>query len=170
MSSSNHYDENLLGAAPKATREQRQEGYNIDLLNQSRTRQDVKSTPPALTPRSTDVEAAMQPSKEGFVAANGGGRSHTPFLQSTKGKIIILIAAIVIVGAVVGGAVGGTVGKHKSHSFLATTTSGSPFTTTRNASASASTSASSAASISSETQGQNTGAPGPVATQGTSGG
>ncbi|KIM89824.1 hypothetical protein PILCRDRAFT_198236 [Piloderma croceum F 1598] len=98
MSSSNHYyDQNLLGAAPEATKAQRQEGYNVDLLNQSRS---LQSKPTVLTPRSTDVETAVQHPDEKYVTA---GASHTPFFQSTKGRIGILIAVIVIIGAVVGG-------------------------------------------------------------------
>jgi hypothetical protein len=70
----------------------------------------AKTSPPVLTPRSIDLEADK--SKELYIGADGAGVSHTPFLHSTKGKIIMLIAAIIIVGAIVGGAVGGTVGKN----------------------------------------------------------
>jgi hypothetical protein len=93
-------------------------------LNQSRHAEGGKATPPALTPRSTDVEAAMQRSSEKYVVAGRGAvASDRPFLRSTRGKIIIVVAAIVVIGAIVGGAVGGSVGKkHNNKSPLTATT------------------------------------------------
>lgn len=110
----NHYDQNLLGAAPEATKEQRQEGYDVDLLTQNQAHQGGNATPPDLTPRSTDVETALRPKEYNNLAAVTEA-SRISFFQSTKGKIAIVIVIIVIIGAVVGGAVGGTVGKHKNN-------------------------------------------------------
>jgi len=118
-SSHNHYDQHLLGAAPEATKEQRQEGYNIDLLKQSRTHHVGTSSPPNLTPRSTDVESALpRPKEYNGVVVGKPVASHTSFFRSTKGRIVMLIIVIIIIGAVVGGAVGGTVGKHKNNTAV----------------------------------------------------
>jgi len=114
MSSSNHYDEHLLGSAPEATKEQRQEGYNVNLLEQNKPGQVGSLKTVELTPRSTDVESAFPVPKKYDVVPNEKGALHTRLLQSTKGKIAIFIALIVIIGAIVGGAVGGTVGKHNN--------------------------------------------------------
>jgi len=110
MSAPNNYDQNLLGAAPAATKEQLQEGYNVDLLKGRRG----ASTTPAPPPHSTDVEAAFRRPKEyNPVDASAPGKPRTSFFQTTRGRIVIIVAVIVVI-AVVGGAVGGTVGKKKT--------------------------------------------------------
>ncbi|KDQ52454.1 hypothetical protein JAAARDRAFT_198367 [Jaapia argillacea MUCL 33604] len=124
MSSSYHdtpkhngsYDAALLAAAPVATRAEKQEGYNVDLLDNGRPNRAASTSPgPAtvLTPHRSDPELAA--SKERY--ANGlspSSSAKVPFWRTTKGLIILVVVAIVIIGAVVGGAVGGTAGKKKS--------------------------------------------------------
>ncbi|VDB99486.1 unnamed protein product [Peniophora sp. CBMAI 1063] len=113
------YDERLLAEAPQATRAAKQEGYNVDLLNQphpaggsSNSLQDPVPaqavtpnrnayTPP--TPADADAVPQLYPSRK------------TPWYRTTRGIIILAVVALVIIGAVVGGAVGGTVGKSKSN-------------------------------------------------------
>jgi hypothetical protein len=98
-STNGHYDENLLKAAPAATKAEMQEGYNVDLLNQTRNRPETRSrTTPAATASSSDPELA---------AAKPPPRS-VSFWGTNKGRYVILFIVIVVIGAVVGGAVGGT--------------------------------------------------------------
>ncbi|KAF9468381.1 hypothetical protein BDZ94DRAFT_1246651 [Collybia nuda] len=96
-----HYDQNLLASAPEVTGERRREGYTTEIL----TSNTGKATPP-LTAQS-DVEA-------GLVTKEYHRQPPTralPFWRTRKGMIIILVAGIIILGAIIGGAVGGTVGK-----------------------------------------------------------
>jgi len=70
----------------------------------------------------TDVEAAAatgRAKKENYAEKAPAGKA--PFLHTTRGKVILLIVGILIIGAIVGGAVGGTVGKgNKTSSAIAT--------------------------------------------------
>ncbi|KAJ7597733.1 hypothetical protein C8J56DRAFT_327305 [Mycena floridula] len=97
---SSPYDQSLLAAAPVATKAQLQEGYNADLL-----------APP--TRRPTNPENGV-PSNEKVVPA----LPRVPFWRTTKGLIIIGVAAVVIVVAIVVGAVVGS--KHKAKSTATT--------------------------------------------------
>ncbi|TFK37309.1 hypothetical protein BDQ12DRAFT_685651 [Crucibulum laeve] len=96
MTSAGTYDESLLASAPAATSAQLQNGYNVDLLSPG------KATPPV----TRDTEAAYA-SKE-HVHHLATPQRRTPFWRTTKGIIIMVIAALVVIGAVVGGAVGGS--------------------------------------------------------------
>ncbi|KAF8591782.1 hypothetical protein K439DRAFT_1626784 [Ramaria rubella] len=104
------YDKSLLAATPEVSKAAKQEGYNVDLLDEHRQR--------APSTRATqNYEAA--PLKEtyatmGAVGGAGAMRRKVPFYKTRAGIITIAILAIVIVGAVVGGAVGGTVGHHNN--------------------------------------------------------
>lgn len=117
MSSQNGaYDQNLLDEAPVATRAQRQEGYNVDLLDDRPTR-PTSTQPlrlPQTIPSDTDVESSSL-TREKIVPVAGAATyaSHPTqsFWRTRNGKITIFVIAIVVIGAVVGGAVGGTVGK-----------------------------------------------------------
>lgn len=118
MSSPNGaYDQNLLDAAPAATRAQRQEGYNVDLLDDRPTR-PVSTQPltlPQPLPSDTDVESSsLVQEKDVPGAATYTSRPTQSFWRTRNGKITIFVIAIVVIGAVVGGAVGGTVGKISS--------------------------------------------------------
>ncbi|THH30470.1 hypothetical protein EUX98_g3719 [Antrodiella citrinella] len=106
------YDERLLASAPAATRKERQEGYNIDLLDNGRgAPTSGSSTPPVLAPNEDYAENGL-PAKE---VTPRYASATTPWYKTKKGLIILFVAAIVIIAAVVGGAVGGTVGKHKNN-------------------------------------------------------
>ncbi|KAG2051078.1 hypothetical protein BDR06DRAFT_1010630 [Suillus hirtellus] len=121
MSSPNGaYDQNLLDAAPAATRAQRQEGYNVDLLDDRPTR--PVSTQPLTLPQpissDTDVESSslvQEKDVPGAAAATYASHPTKSFWRTRNGKITIFVIAIVVIGAIVGGAVGGTVGKISSN-------------------------------------------------------
>ncbi|KIK01673.1 hypothetical protein K443DRAFT_678215 [Laccaria amethystina LaAM-08-1] len=102
------YDESLLAAAPAATKQQIQGGYNPDLLKEK--------VSASVTPPPRDVEAQL-PSREVSITP-----APTPFYRTKKGLIIIAVAAVVIIAAVVGGAVGGSK-KHKNSELSAVTSS-----------------------------------------------
>jgi len=119
MSSPNGaYDQNLLDAAPAATRAQRQEGYNVDLLDDRPTR-PVSTQPltlPQPIPSDTDVESSsLVQEKDVPGAATYASHPTKSFWRTRNGKITIFVIAIVVIGAIVGGAVGGTVGKISSN-------------------------------------------------------
>lgn len=121
MSSPNGaYDQNLLDAAPAATRAQRQEGYNVDLLDDRPTR-PVSTQPltlPQPIPSDTDVESSslvQEKDVPGAAAATYASHPTKSFWRTRNGKITIFVIAIVVIGAIVGGAVGGTVGKISSN-------------------------------------------------------
>ncbi|KAF8063964.1 hypothetical protein FPV67DRAFT_1502972 [Lyophyllum atratum] len=100
-STTGHYDQNLLAAAPAATKAQLQEGYTTDLLDPNHG----KATPP---PSSSQADPERGHVKEyaGYTPSRA-----LPFWRTRKGIIIIFIAAVVILAAVIGGAVGGTARK-----------------------------------------------------------
>ncbi|KAI0742535.1 hypothetical protein C8Q80DRAFT_1189131 [Daedaleopsis nitida] len=114
-----NYDERLLASAPVATRAEKQEGYNIDLLDND-AKPNVRSTsatpPPAVSGLSADrsqAEAggyAYAPGHNGYAST----APSTPWYKTRKWLIIFLIGGIAAVAAIVGGAVGGTVGHSKS--------------------------------------------------------
>jgi len=118
MASNSSYDRDLLASAPVATRQERQEGYNVDLLE--------KGDGPARTPsgRGSPVPVSLKeqtlPTPQRRTTDETSSPSlkrATPFWRTGKGIGLIVIAIIVILGAVIGGAVGGTVGKnHHSNS------------------------------------------------------
>ncbi|KAG2112948.1 hypothetical protein BD769DRAFT_1673919 [Suillus cothurnatus] len=113
-SQSGAYDQNLLDEAPAATRAQRQEGYQVDLLDDRpiRTASTQPLKPPHIIPSDTDVESSSLTREKVVPGATAyASRPTQSFWRTRNGKITIFVVAIVIIGAVVGGAVGGTVGK-----------------------------------------------------------
>ncbi|KAF8332001.1 uncharacterized protein EI90DRAFT_3123087 [Cantharellus anzutake] len=146
------YDEKLLAEAPLASKKDRQEGYNLDLLEPERT-----SSPPvrAYTPATGVVppEAGASfppPPREGtprleegqtdFVSTGGANefrngdeyysKPSKPWYKTKTGIIIIIIILLVIIGAAVGGGVAGShSGKSNNNVVHATSsTSTSPST------------------------------------------
>ncbi|KAG1750437.1 uncharacterized protein EDB91DRAFT_1244022 [Suillus paluster] len=118
MSSQNGgYDQNLLDEAPAATRAQRQEGYNVDLLddrpNRPLSTQPLQTPPPQITHRDTDVESNSQEKVVPGAVTNASPPTKS-FWRRRNGIITIFVIVVVVLGAVIGGAVGGTVGKHSS--------------------------------------------------------
>ncbi|KAG2135355.1 uncharacterized protein EDB93DRAFT_1254272 [Suillus bovinus] len=111
------YDQNLLHEAPAATRAQRQEGYNVDLLDDRPTRPTSTQplTLPQPIPSDTDVESSSLTQEKIVPEPAHASRPAQSFWRTRNGKITIFVIAIVIIGAIVGGAVGGTVGKISSN-------------------------------------------------------
>lgn len=102
-STTGRYDQNLLASAPVATRAQLQEGYATDLLDSNHGKATPTTPPPA---SQVDPERGLVPKEYNDSRAQ-------PFWRTGKGRIVIFLVALVVVGAIVGGAVGGTVGKKK---------------------------------------------------------
>jgi len=134
------YDQTLLGDAPRATRAQLQEGYNVDLLEQPPRRTSSVRKPPPQIPAQLPPTAPLTPAipetvpGEKFASAPyipQAPEPRTSFWRSRKGVITVVLIALIVIGAVVGGAVGGTV-KKSSNNTTGTNnpgTSGSaPFT------------------------------------------
>ncbi|KIJ24661.1 hypothetical protein M422DRAFT_39064, partial [Sphaerobolus stellatus SS14] len=137
------YDQSLLQATPEVTRAERQEGYNVDLLNDDgRPRPQRSATQRTAASHSQSVRAASAresarhpsafPGKEAYVpslpvpiTAAPTRSTNVPWFRTTRGIIALAIIVIVIVGAVVGGAVGGTVG-HKNKNASGQTSSSTP--------------------------------------------
>ncbi|KAF8885652.1 hypothetical protein BD779DRAFT_1673608 [Infundibulicybe gibba] len=100
MASANgHYDETLLAAAPKATKEMLQEGYNPDLLAANRAK-------PQQAPfiNSSNPELGLK-EQNGYAARTA---RPVPFWRTRKGMIIIFLVVIAVLAAIIGGAVGGS--------------------------------------------------------------
>ncbi|KAI0684557.1 hypothetical protein BC835DRAFT_1310505 [Cytidiella melzeri] len=116
------YDEHLLAAAPAATREQKQESYNIDLLKNSPSgasvQDDSNNAPTAPAAHDHEAESGFS-TKERMDPYSA---RPVPWYRTKKWIVIFVILGVVVVAAVVGGAVGGTVG-HKSHKNTPSTTS-----------------------------------------------
>jgi len=119
------YDQSLLKDT-KVSKAARQEGYNVDLLNDrsmeapltgSRTPEGRTSTR-----QLTDPEIGQAPSTtkeyDPVIATSSTpvGRRKVPFWRTKKGIIILSVVAVVIVAAIVGGVVGGVLGNRKSSS------------------------------------------------------
>ncbi|KIJ54092.1 hypothetical protein M422DRAFT_241348 [Sphaerobolus stellatus SS14] len=134
------YDQSLLHATQEVTRAERQEGYNVDLLNDdghppqraTTQRTALRQSIPATSAR----EDGTQRGKETFVpplpqpvTVSTNRNAKVPWFRTTRGILTLAILAIVIVGAVVGGAVGGTVGHHKNNK-ASTTQHSAPASTT----------------------------------------
>lgn len=109
------------GASADAPERNLQEGYNIDLLEDGRKNNNIRST--TTTPPPVPVLSIDHPQAEagGYTTAPGPTRNGyasvappTPWYKTRKWLIIFLVGGVAIVAAVVGGAVGGTVGKAKS--------------------------------------------------------
>jgi cytoskeletal protein RodZ len=101
-------------------------------LDDGRGRKSATATPPAITPRDTDIEAANGRSKEKPPQKSA---DKTPLLRTARGKIILVVVGLLVLGVIVGGAVGGTVGKSNKNqnqnsivSGLSSTTPGSSST------------------------------------------
>ncbi|KAI0702653.1 hypothetical protein C8Q76DRAFT_755275 [Earliella scabrosa] len=116
------YDERLLASAPAATRAEKQEGYNIDLLVEDERKPNLRSTsatpPPAVPPLAVDhsrAEAGGYPGMGNGYSSVGPSKAK-PWYKTRKWLIIFLIGGIAVVAAAVGGAVGGTVGRSSSSS------------------------------------------------------
>ncbi|KAF5378536.1 hypothetical protein D9615_007193 [Tricholomella constricta] len=105
-STTGHYDQDLLAAAPAATKAQLQEGYTTDLLNPDHG----KATPPASASQADPELGHVQKESTSHVPTT----RTLPFWRTKKGMIIIAaVASAIIVGAVIGGAVGGTAHRRK---------------------------------------------------------
>ncbi|KDQ54615.1 hypothetical protein JAAARDRAFT_60584 [Jaapia argillacea MUCL 33604] len=105
------YDTSLLADAPQASRTEKQDGYNIDILDQPIQRNPSVAYRP--THRPLTAQSHPPPNelawKENRSALRGTTRPPPPRTRSRRcTPIILLLVGIVIVAAIVGGAVGGT--------------------------------------------------------------
>ncbi|KAI0668962.1 hypothetical protein C8Q78DRAFT_1043924 [Trametes maxima] len=107
---SSAYDERLLASAPAATRAEKQEGYDVDLLDERRAARGASTTPPPVAVLSAN-----------HAKAEAGGYAYSqpsavPWYRTRKWVLILVLGGLVVIGAVVGGAVGGTVGHNNKNS------------------------------------------------------
>ncbi|KAK7680801.1 hypothetical protein QCA50_016109 [Cerrena zonata] len=111
------YDERLLASAPVATRAAKQEGYNVDLLDNSREVPKSGSSSPTPPAHASNIDhAEAQYPKESPSAVLYSSHTQRPWYKTRKWIIIFTLLAIVVVAAVIGGAVGGTLSnKHKNN-------------------------------------------------------
>ncbi|KAF8487172.1 hypothetical protein DFH94DRAFT_687643 [Russula ochroleuca] len=108
------YDRSLLSSIPKPTRAEKQEGYNIDLLDEGRDR--AATTAQEVQTGATDgysPGAIGLARKEGQLENGDHVAKKAPWYRTRWGMITIVIIIILIIGGAVGGAVGGT---HHSNS------------------------------------------------------
>ncbi|KAH9003680.1 hypothetical protein EDB86DRAFT_2826262 [Lactarius hatsudake] len=117
------YDHTLLSSVPDPTRAEKQEGYNVDLLEESR---DRRAPSPPTNGAASDHNGTLLDYSPGAI---GLARKEDPITAATndyepvekrlpwyrtrKGLIGIVVVVVVIIAAAVGGGVGGT--RHSSH-------------------------------------------------------
>ncbi|KAI9430862.1 hypothetical protein H4582DRAFT_2014538 [Lactarius indigo] len=112
------YDHSLLSSVPGPTRAEKQEGYNVDLLEESR---DHRAPSPPTNGATSDHNGTLLDYSPGAVsfARKEDPKTATmndyepverrvPWYRTRKGIIGIVVVAIVIIAAAVGGGVGGT--------------------------------------------------------------
>ncbi|KAI0270576.1 hypothetical protein BC834DRAFT_967341 [Gloeopeniophorella convolvens] len=115
------YDHSLLSAVPDPTRAEKQEGYNVDLLEEGRNGRAATPPPPAASEHGQGAPFDYSPGAVGY-ARNGSStqdlpepvKPKTPWYRTKYGIIGIIVALLVIIAAAVGGGVGGT--QHHHHS------------------------------------------------------
>lgn len=107
------YDERLLDNAPKATKAELQEGYNVNLLASDTSETPINQRTQATVDDHHSLEAGTPPSKEGYTSYA------VPWYRQGKWRAIMLVGGIIIVGAIIGGVVGGVLSsKHKNPSAV----------------------------------------------------
>ncbi|KAN0141946.1 hypothetical protein V8E53_000408 [Lactarius tabidus] len=123
--SDNHasYDHTLLSSVPDPTRAEKQEGYNVGLLEESRDRRAPSPSANGAAPEQNGAAAldyspgaVSYARKEEPTATNEyeAVDKRVPWYRTRKGMIgIVVVALIIIIAAAVGGGVGGS---HHSHS------------------------------------------------------
>lgn len=104
------YDESLLKDT-QVTRAERQEGYNVDLLNEKPPSR--AQSPPAPVHARISVQQSPinnRTNDEEFppIPVNNIEKNR-PFWRTTKGIALMAVVAVIVLGAIIGGAVGGTV-------------------------------------------------------------
>ncbi|KAI0060126.1 hypothetical protein BV25DRAFT_1993147 [Artomyces pyxidatus] len=104
------YDQSLLAAVPDPTRAEKQEGYNVDLLEEGHPR---AATPPVAPVSEHSTHAPLAAQRADTLPAHVSPVK-LPWYHTKYGIIGIVVALLVVIGAVVGGAVGGT-RHHKSN-------------------------------------------------------
>ncbi|KAF8439942.1 hypothetical protein L210DRAFT_2191943 [Boletus edulis BED1] len=99
------YDQSLLHEAPKATRAQLQEGYNVDLLAEQPVRRtpSMRNPPPSQSPQPPPVPVPLTPA---IPEAGSGEKFGSPVYPPTAPK-----PRTSFWRTPVGGAVGGTIKK-----------------------------------------------------------
>jgi len=118
------YDERLLASVPVVTDADRQEGYNIDLLEGNGTSRALKagSPTPAPTPGPGTLAASADHAETGYHKEHDVYNvAPTPWYKTKKWIIIFVIGLIVLIGICVGVPVGVTSG-HKNNKLAATAT------------------------------------------------
>jgi len=99
------YDERLLDSIPKASKAEKQEGYNVNLLASDASDSPMNARPTTTVDGHTRPEAGTptNANKEAYVSSYS-----VPWYRQKKWRILMLIGGILAIGAIVGGAVGGT--------------------------------------------------------------
>ncbi|KAI0632750.1 hypothetical protein C8Q77DRAFT_1119551 [Trametes polyzona] len=113
------YDARLLASAPAATRAEKQEGYDIDLLDNPRAA--PSHTPPPAVPILT---ANHSKAEEGGYAY-APSRPPLPWYRTRKWMFALALGTVVVLAAIIGGAVGGTVGHSSKNDKAAASASAS---------------------------------------------
>jgi len=122
--SDNHasYDHTLLSSVPDPTRAEKQEGYNVNLLEESRDRRAITLPTNGAAPEQNGAVLDYSPGavsyarKEELPTTNEyeAVEKRVPWYRTRKGKIgIAAVLLLIIIAAAVGGGVGGS---HHSHS------------------------------------------------------
>ncbi|KAI0299045.1 hypothetical protein B0F90DRAFT_1730316 [Multifurca ochricompacta] len=113
------YDHTILSSVPDPTRAEKQEGYNVDLLEESRNPRAI--TPPnGLSSDQHGPTIDYSPGAVSYARKEESRSDHepvtprVPWYRTRRGIIGIVVAVVIVVGAAVGGGVGGT--RHSSHS------------------------------------------------------
>ncbi|KAH9170723.1 hypothetical protein EDB89DRAFT_1976537 [Lactarius sanguifluus] len=118
------YDHTLLSSVPGPTRAEKQEGYNVDLLEESR---DRRAPSPPTNGAASDHNGTLldySPGAIGLARKEDPTTAATndyepvekrvPWYRTRKGLIGIVVVVLVVIAAAVGGGVGGT--RHSSNS------------------------------------------------------
>jgi len=105
------YDERLLTSAPKATKAELQEGYNVNLLGSDNSDTPMNARTQTARDGNASLEAVTPPTKESYPSYS------VPWYRQGKWRVFMLVGAIIVIAVVVGGAVGGTV-NHKSNNKI----------------------------------------------------
>ncbi|KAH9062640.1 hypothetical protein EDB83DRAFT_2385205 [Lactarius deliciosus] len=126
------YDHTLLSSVPGPTRAEKQEGYNVDLLEESRDRRAPSPPPNGAASDHNGTLLDYSPGaigsarKEDPITATTNDyepvEKRVPWYRTRKGLIGIVVVVLVVIAAAVGGGVGGT--RHSSHSANNNATTG----------------------------------------------